>query len=204
MINPDDLLKAATQQHDAGDADTAIETLRLAYKAILQGDVFYGILTFTRLPLYLQKAGRFEEAKKEFTLLLDGATERSKREMAHQSAAIQASSVAMQHSEIYDKIRVAFEREKLFVDASGYNILSMAHRSLGLHLQGRREELEDIQQEDFWQEWTAKTLKKAGLSEKQPEIIKQCLKCVQSPSERKIEDLRQYLDEVLQVSGKLI
>ena len=204
MKNPDELLKAATQQHDTGDLDSAITTLREALKALSKTDTSYSVSTFTRLPLYLQKAGRFEEAKKEFEILLKSSPEQVELEFAHQTPVIIQSLVAMRYSEIYDKIRVAYEREKLFADAAAYNILSMANQCLGLHLQGRKEELEGIQQEDFWHNWTAKTLKKAGLLDKQAIIIKECLEAIQNPSGEKVKNLHQYLSETLAISKNLL
>lgn len=57
-----DLLKMATEKRDAGDVDAAIELLRKAYAEIGDDYVSHFVSTFLRLPLYLQKVGRNDEA----------------------------------------------------------------------------------------------------------------------------------------------
>jgi tetratricopeptide (TPR) repeat protein len=101
--DPGQLLKQATARKQAGDLDRAVELLREAYKQIEQGNIGYPVDTFLRLPLYLQQAGRTDEAWQEFNLLL-------KRAQANE---ISSPEVApMECSTIYDKMRLFLQRER--------------------------------------------------------------------------------------------
>lgn len=59
----------ATAFKEAGDWLSAINTLYEAKGYLLQAGETYDIETWCKLPLYLQQAGRFEEAMKEFDWL---------------------------------------------------------------------------------------------------------------------------------------
>lgn len=77
---PADLLRQATAQADAGDWDAAITTLRLARDRMLASDTIYPMETWCKLPLYLSRAGRFEEAEVEFGWLLADLPRRAAKE----------------------------------------------------------------------------------------------------------------------------
>ena len=64
------LLKSATSKHDKKDFDGAVNDLREAYYNMRKATLIYPIATYLRLPLYLQKAGRYHEALTEFDSLL--------------------------------------------------------------------------------------------------------------------------------------
>ena len=64
-----ELLKQATQKHDKKDFMGAVEDLRSAYELMAKSSVVHPIATYLRLPLYLQKAGEFEESMIEFDKL---------------------------------------------------------------------------------------------------------------------------------------
>src|SRR5258708_2090283 len=98
-----ELLKQATRERDEGNLDAAVETLRRAYGEIAQSYVAYSVDTFLRLPLYLQKAGRNDEAWREFNLLLT-------RGFPNQIQNLEL--LPMEHSQIFDKMRLFLQREK--------------------------------------------------------------------------------------------
>lgn len=70
------LLKEATSKHDSKDLTGAIACLRDAYGLLEQSPLSYPVATYLRLPLYLQKAGRFEEAMESFAILMKGVAAR--------------------------------------------------------------------------------------------------------------------------------
>lgn len=64
-----DLMRRATAFGDAKQWDAAIECLFQANARMGTSPVCYPVLSWLRLPLYLQKAGRYEEAMQEFDRL---------------------------------------------------------------------------------------------------------------------------------------
>lgn len=105
------LLREATQWSNANDLDRAITCLRQANARMKVSPVSYPIQAWLRLPLYLQKAGRYDEAVTEFVRLSDEATGRIARAFSHQSKAKQQVFVRQELAVIRDKIRLAQERE---------------------------------------------------------------------------------------------
>jgi hypothetical protein len=118
----DELLKVATQKRDAGDINAAIELLRRAYSEIASSHVSYPVSTFLRLPLYLQEAGCAGEAWKEFESLLTHAYPNQLRN---------SEVLPMEHSQIYDKMRLFLQREKRFDLAVRFGILSYMSWAVG-------------------------------------------------------------------------
>src|SRR5262245_45794184 len=100
--NPDALLRAATAKKDEGQIDTAIQLLRQAYQLIALSSIQYPVETFLRLPLYLQRAGKADEAWAELNKLLTNG-------YPNQPASQQL--LPMDHYVIYDKMRLFLQRE---------------------------------------------------------------------------------------------
>ena len=105
------LLREATQWSDAKAWDRAIACLRQANARMKVSPVSYSVQAWLRLPLYLQKAGRFDEAMIEFTRLADETEGRIARAFPHQSKAKQKVIAKRELTVIQDKIRLAKERE---------------------------------------------------------------------------------------------
>jgi hypothetical protein len=124
----------ATQKRDDGDIKSAIELLRKAYTEIASGPISYPVSTFLRLPLYLQQAGRTDEAWREFHLLL---THGFPNQLQHPDV------IPMEHSEIFDKMRLFLQRERKFDLAVRFGVLSYMSWAVGLHRQRRKAELRD-------------------------------------------------------------
>ena len=138
--DPSKLLKKATSAKKSGNFEEAISLLRKAYKAISKNKLDYGVKPFLRLPLLLQEAGRPEEAWDEFhRLLTKGYPNQSK----------DPQLVPMNHSEIYDKIRLFLQKEERNDEAIKYGIFSHLSWASGLYLQKRRDEFKDFIGEDF-------------------------------------------------------
>lgn len=64
------LHRLATNQADAKDWDGAIASLRSAHQRMCSSTVSYPAATWCRLPLYLQRAGRYDESMAAFDTLL--------------------------------------------------------------------------------------------------------------------------------------
>lgn len=75
-----ELLKQATSFKDKKDWNSAIRTLAEAKKLMLISPVSYPAETWCKYPLYLQQAGRFEEAMTEFQFLLDDLERRARHD----------------------------------------------------------------------------------------------------------------------------
>jgi len=156
------LLMKATQKHDEKKLDSAIDCLREAYD-LMDGTIFYPIATFLRLPLYLQQSGRYPEARLDFENLLAGTTARINREFSHISGDERESLAAMDRSVIYDKMRLAAQREKHLPHVICWKILSIANRAVGLNLQRRGAELYPLRNRDIFINGVSPLLKKAKL-----------------------------------------
>ena len=102
MDTPDELLKQATIKKNSDDLDGAIKLLRTAYKELDKSSMFYSIQTYLRLPLYLQEAGRNNEAWEEFNRLVLWINSKPR---------YSAEVTPMEQSIIWDKMRLFLQRE---------------------------------------------------------------------------------------------
>jgi tetratricopeptide (TPR) repeat protein len=105
------LLRQATAHGDAKRWDKAIDCLEQASTRMAYSAVDYPIASWLKLPLYLQKAGRFDEALAVFDEIDAATPERVARHSGHLSAAVQAQVVAEQRHEIAAKRELAAKRE---------------------------------------------------------------------------------------------
>jgi len=152
-LDPDTLLKEATSQKKAGRIDYAIDLLRNAYALIARSSIEYPVQTFLRLPLFLQAAGRNDEAWREFNLLLiNGYPNQSKS----------SKIIPMDHCNIYDKMRLFLQREGKVDRAVSFGVLSFLSWAVGLHRQKRKAELSSYISPDNVEAILHKLLKKAG------------------------------------------
>ena len=108
----DTLLRDATRHANAKDWDQAISCLKKADARMQRSPVSYPVLAWLRLPLYLQKAGRFDEAVNEFDRLIRETPGRIARYFSHRSKAEQSKFIRHEVGVIRDKMALAQEREK--------------------------------------------------------------------------------------------
>jgi hypothetical protein len=113
-----ELVKESTALHKAGKFDEAVAKLKDAYKEAEEKQLTLTIKDYLKLPPYLQKAKRNDEAWAWFNELIR-----------------QTASDHMSLSEIYDKMRLFRQREGNPKDAIKYSVLSRIHWCLGLHEQ---------------------------------------------------------------------
>ena len=168
--DPDTLLKEATAKKNAGDLENAIKLLRDAYKEIGRGSIIYPVDTFLRLPLYLQEAKKNDEAWREFNLLL---TKGYPNQMNNPEL------IPMEHSIIYDKMRLFLQREGKSELAVRFGIFSYLSWAIGLYRQKRKDELKAYTSRETFEETIKKLLKKAkkeNLIEKINPIVEEQIK----------------------------
>lgn len=116
-----ELVKESTALHKAGKFDEAVDKLKAAYKEAEEKQLTLTIKDYLKLPPYLQKAGRNDEAWAWFNDLIR-----------------QTASDHMSLSVIYDKMRLFRQREGNPKDAIKFGVLSRIHWCLGLHEQVTR------------------------------------------------------------------
>lgn len=75
-----ELLKQATVLKEQKEWDAALVVLFEAKQLMLVSPVSYPAATWCKYPLYLQQAGRFEEAIVEFQFLLDDLERRARKD----------------------------------------------------------------------------------------------------------------------------
>lgn len=129
------LLREATSSKAAGEIKHAIELLRQFWLAEPFGSSGYGVEEYLRLPMYLQHAGRRDDAWGALNALMTDYVLTPTR--------LNEQCLPMMRAEIYDKMRLFWQREGEPSIAVKYGILSHMHWLLGLHRQRRREELRD-------------------------------------------------------------
>lgn len=198
-----ELLKDATKKKDEKDLDGAISCLREAYKLMAQSTISYPIETFLRLPLYLQQAGRYAEAVEEFEKLLRNAPAKIAKEFSHVSAKRQNGLAAMERATIFDKMRLAAQREKQFVYSAYYQVLSDANRCLGLKLQDRTEEADGYQDRESWAGGVDSLLKKAKKEAVVEALVDRCMAFAQSCTAPTLDKLTTDAAALLEIGGAL-
>jgi len=168
--DPDTLLKEAAAKKNAGDLENAIRLLREAYKEISKGSIIYPVDTFLRLPLYLQEAQRNDEAWREFNLLLT---------RGYPNQMNNPELIPMDHSIIYDKMRLFLQREGKGKLAVRFGLFSYLSWAIGLYRQKRRDELKAYISKVTLEETIRKLLKKAekeNLVQKVSAIVEEKIK----------------------------
>lgn len=123
-----ELLKLATSYKYDGDVKEAIRCLRFFKKKPHDETSGIPISSHLRLPLYLQEAGFFDEAMKEFNDLLRGVDSYVDDVFNHQPLKIRRMLAHARNYSIYDKMRLACEREGKIDDAHKYNNLYVKHK----------------------------------------------------------------------------
>jgi hypothetical protein len=187
-ISADELLKMATEKKDIGEVDTAIELLRKAYAVIAISSVSYSVSIFLRLPLYLQKAGRNDEAWREFNLLLTHGFPNQLKNL---------EVLPMEHSEIYDKMRLFLQREKKFDVAIRFGVLSYITRAIGLHRQKRKDELKYYVEKQNIEENLIGIIKKAKKVELKSEIMNVVLTETENLPNIDLGELGRKIDKIV-------
>lgn len=113
-----DLMKESTALKKSGKFNEAVEKIKEAYKEAQEKSLTLTVNDYLKLPPYLQKAGKNDEAWGWFNDLI--------RSFANDPMSL---------SQIYGKMGLFRERENNPRDAIKYNVLSSMYWCLGLHEQ---------------------------------------------------------------------
>jgi tetratricopeptide (TPR) repeat protein len=157
------LLKDATAQKQAGDIDKAIETLREAYKELTSSSSVYPINTYLRLPLYLQQAGKNDEAWGEFNKLILWVNTKPR---------YSPEMTPIDQSIIWDKMRLFLQREGKYTYAIQFAVWSYVSWGVGFYKQQRDGELLTYKTEANIKEALLPIIKKANKQNYINEIVK--------------------------------
>lgn len=149
------LLREATANKAAGNVNGAIELLKRFWIAEPFGSSGYGVEAYLKLPMYLQVAGRRDEAWRTLNVLI--------ADYVLSTPKLNDQVLPMMRSEIYDKMRLFWQREGEASSAVKYGILSHMNWLVGLHRQRRREELRDYASRETIEAVVKPLLKKAKL-----------------------------------------
>ena len=135
QIDSDALLREATAKKAEGNINDAIELLRQFWSAEPFGSSGYGVEAYLKLPMYLQHAGRRDDAWHALDLLM--------RNFRLTTAKENEQVLPMLQSKIYDKMRLFWQREGEPLAAVKYGVLCHLQWLLGLHRQRRKEEFRE-------------------------------------------------------------
>lgn len=129
VMNPraDAYLKLAAERKKSGDLPGAIESLELAEVAMSEGEGgfrAYSVSTLCRLPLYLQQAGRGQEAIDKLIKLLDLYPPSWGKKLKRDRTGLFLSHLENQRGTTYDKLRLVLQREKRFAEAVPYGVMA--------------------------------------------------------------------------------
>ncbi len=187
-MEPDELLKQATAKKKAGDLESAIKLLRDAYKAISKGSIAYPVNTFLRLPAYLQEIGKSDEAWGELNNLLT---------RGYPNQLSNPEIIPMDHSAIYDAMRLFLQREGKSESAVKLGVLSHVSWAIGLYKQRRKDESKECASQQNIRSTVIKLLKKAKKEELVEKVSTIVEKYVNKLPTIRLGELAQEIDEVV-------
>lgn len=160
--NSDDyweLHRMATQFKENKDWEGALACLmRAKYYSVTIGPAI-DVQSLLRFPLFLQQAGKFEEAKYELQELYDNAEAFAKQQIIglhHNQALYQRKFKALYLAYLFDKARLIYKRQKLLPQAEEFAQTSQTYQTEAKYIdellekqyqiesQLEREELENI------------------------------------------------------------
>lgn len=123
-----ELSKRATELKRAGKMDEAVAVLRQV-RALLPHS-FHTVTpeAWLRLPMFLQQAGQFDEAAREFDWLLSVVDGWVLKDCPDSKPETQKAFAHAHRAAIYDKMRVAYKRQGMVREANEYGKLSHVHR----------------------------------------------------------------------------
>lgn len=170
-------LRDATMHHDNKDFDAAIECLRSAYSLLKPSFSNYPMSVWVRLPLYLQKAGQFNEAMHGFGLLIEKINERKRPSYLSdvQHNAQNATDLAF----VFDKIRLTAQREKQFDIMAYYGLNAYALDWMSRIIRGDKEATQvpesDNEDNNAWLDLLKKYEKSKSLQKNKDKVLTACL-----------------------------
>ena len=122
--------KLATK-HAKDDIDLSISYLEKIWQVAMQTDYFASVKQLERLPKYLQKAGRFSEARQRCFELLALLPARAEQSWGHHryGRIMVDWGLSLEKMELYDCLRMIYKREKNSDKEQYYTELRDAERA---------------------------------------------------------------------------
>lgn len=155
-------LKRATALKKKGRMDEAIAALRDFRRHAERGEASFGIESYVRLPLYLQAAGRREEAWEEFYRLVN-------KGYPHQLD--DEGCRCKERSTVYDKMRLFLQRDGHKRLAVYFDVMCLASRLRGMSLHGEHEQLVQCLGNEWLSQRLSPALVKGGLPQDLPKMV---------------------------------
>ena len=130
--------KLATK-HSKDNIELSIEYLEKIWQVAMQTDYFASIKQLERLPKYLQKSGRSNEARQRCFELLALLPERAEQSWGwHQYGSIMVDhGLSLEKIALYDCLRIVYKREKNSAKEQHYIELRDAEKVIANDLQKR-------------------------------------------------------------------
>lgn len=154
------LNREATEAKKIKDWERAVVCLQLARERMRDSTCSHTLESWLRLPIFLQQAGRFDEAMAEFNLLIQDTKPRIDRELAHALPYARRFSIASSLMRIYDKMRLACQREKLPRETERYAKMSEQQRDIREKLEPLVIAEEKKRSDDYWKKVKADRARK--------------------------------------------
>lgn len=127
-LRADAWLKKASELAKSGSLDAAIKALESAELAMSQGEVDYSPAVLCRLPMYLQEAGRGQEAVDKLIDLLGRYPSAWGKPLRRDQVGMFQGHIESQRGTVYDKLRLVLQREQRYLEAIPYAILAETYR----------------------------------------------------------------------------
>lgn len=128
-------------------------SLACLYKAKQVGDIGFPMLqNILRLPLFLQQAGKFEEAKSELQSIFNNADEYANNMVENYSGnkKLYSQYTKANYLEyLFDKARLIYKREKLLSEAEQFQTMSLTFREERIKLRARIDRESDIELKEY-------------------------------------------------------
>ncbi|GAA0199423.1 hypothetical protein GCM10009123_03490 [Kangiella japonica] len=119
-----ELQRQATAYKRMGSLNKAIRLLKKSLKLIKKSSVGFDHYSFTKIIPYIQYAGRYSKLEKFVKYKIIPVMEvNNKISFAHQNKQIQEAYYNLKLSQIYDKMRLAAQREGNLTDKERYSTL---------------------------------------------------------------------------------
>lgn len=136
--------KLATQ-HSKDNIELSIQYLEKIWQVAMQTDYFASIKQLERLPKYLQKVGRFSEARQRCFELLSLLPDRAKQSWGwHRHGSIMVAwGLSLEKTELYDCLRLIYKREKNNAKEQHYIDLRDAEKAITDDLNAKISSIEE-------------------------------------------------------------
>ncbi len=173
--NANELLKEATRHYEKRDYESAIDCLRRSYVVLKASPTSYPISTYTRLPSYLVRSGKYEEGIAEAKNLIAWIPERTARDFGHCKPNQRKGIACNETSQVYHTMSFLSGLAKKWQNALLFEVTSHAFACLSLKYYPKGQERRSKQSRSAWREKLQKPIAKGGYEQCQDMIFDACI-----------------------------